>query len=436
MRKLIFLLATVLLTVGLCMAVYAADPATAPTGKDVVLSNGDANFDIMSEGVNGKPDGQAIKAEAFRNKNQLLIDFTKFEDYVKNAKFTYDGGEVLYYANADEIRNPGKPVSPDKTELKGDPNDESTYNEEGTLEPLYEVTFQDMRYQNWIVELNSSADKVESRIGSFCKKVKRANVEETVLGVKVYFPDNNSNAWARVRPPFPIKAYALPQAKAESTGDQYLAEIEKIQNVPMRVYNPRFKDVEGATPPTGSAPEDHAGYGILDNVGQIKQMTIEAYGLNLNIGVAVLINDQFEETTEYFIGYLNFPGWRRLIWNNPNYIANVDHRNIFKVPLYPVERPFIRFDSIKLYRQASEKINNFVTYFRNIKLSYDFAVPPEAASDIDDESAWLILKKKYVKRALREKEVARETIYLRKQERAILGANEKPKDFVNPSSKW
>lgn len=421
MRKLIFLLLTITLVVGLGVFAFSQDPAPIPSGEDF-----DVNKEKTTGGIGGA--STAIPVEAFRNKNQLLIDFTNFQ---KEGGLLDKAKDLGYYSAGDELRDPKVFPKPGDKDTAGNPTVEEsgdnglpeTYGEEGTLEPLYKVTVNDMKYQNWIVELNSSADKVENRLASYCKAVLRESGEE-VLGVRVHFPDTQFNSWARVRPPFVIKAFR----SGEVTDPQHL-----------KPYNPRFKDVGGIPANyanTYTDELDHAGYGVIDNVGQIKQLSIEAYGLNQNVGLAVLLNDQFEEATEYFMGYLNFPGWRRLFWNNPNYITNIDHRNIFKLPLYPVEKPIIRFDSLKLYRQGGEKVVNFISYFRNIKISYDFAVPPEAEKDIDHELKWEILRRKYIARAKFEERNARELLYLRKQERARLGANEKPKDFVEPNSKW
>src|SRR5690606_11886844 len=67
--------------------------------------------------------------------------------------------------------------------------------------------------ENWEVILNSSARSVANQGLSYTRsaEVRQSAARyagETILGVRVRFPDEPFNSWALIRPPFEIPAYA------------------------------------------------------------------------------------------------------------------------------------------------------------------------------------------------------------------------------------
>ena len=335
---------------------------------------------IGREEVKGQEGGQVMDSgmdEDPNNVEETLIDFTQFEERIENSGL---------YAEKDEVRNK------DIANLTEEEIDRET------LAPAYEIEADDFKYDRWVVQLNSSANTVRNRQSSYTKKINlkpgkeyngsvtEANREvkgkgNSVLGVRVHFPEHKYNANAMVRPPYELRAY----------------------------------DNEGRLV---SNKETGKNMGVVGNVGMIKKMSIDVSGRNYRNGIAVRLKNSFDEVKEYFLGYTYFVNWRRLVWNNPDYIDSIDHRDSFRIPLYPRETPFIKFDSIVIYKPVDQMGGNFVVYFRKIDLWFDYAVPPEALADldIDDEQGWNIIKQKAMNRKNIHDLKAREKIELRRSE--------------------
>jgi hypothetical protein len=177
------------------------------------------------------------------------------------------------------------------------------------------------------------------------------------------------NSWAIIKPPFEIPAYE-PQAEVDDDGN--VAEST---------------DSNGITGP--SRFED--GFGVVKNVGTIKSLAVNVYGLNFPHGLsAILIDNQGNQKT-VFMGYLNFDGWGELTWNNPQYITEVRNREIRLYPLYPQSTPFVKFGGFLVQRDGDRVGGDFITYFKDVKIIYDKAVL-DTDRDIDDEQRWDIIK--------------------------------------------
>ncbi len=319
------------------------------------------------------------------NVEETLIDFTTFEDRVeKSGVYGQDEARGKYIKDLDN-KNP-KEVDPT------------------TLAPAYEIQASDLKYDRWLVQLNSSANTIKNRRWSYAKKVTlksgktfegKAGSSNAVLGVRIHFPSHKFNAYAKICPPYEIRA-----------------------------YDPNGKVV--------SRKQEGKYIGVIDNVGDIKRMTLDVSGRNFRHGVAVRLKDPYDEVTEYFMGYLYYANWRKLTWENPNYITSVDHRELFRIPLYPREVPYKKFDSLIVYRPGQSTGGDFVVYFRKVDMWFDFAIPPETLADldIDDEDQWGILAERARKKKRIETLKAREKIELMRQEARRLGKNAQPKDIT------
>ena len=224
--------------------------------------------------------------------------------------------------------------------------------------------------ENWEVLLNSSARSVVNQGTSYTRAARvRENAtqfaNETVLGIRVRFPNEPFNSWALVQPPFDIPAYA---DVTTLDGDSLVISQEEVG---------RGRKFDG--------------YGVVKNVGVLKSISVSIHGLNFPHGFSVILQDQNNREQEYFMGYLNFDGWRTLTWNNPNYIQEVRNRELRVFPLYPNSAPMLKLVGFRVYRDAAMTGGDFVGYVKDVSIVYDKAVL-DIERDIDDESIWGILQ--------------------------------------------
>jgi hypothetical protein len=225
---------------------------------------------------------------------------------------------------------------------------------------------------NWRVTLASSSRTVARQALCKTKGVKTKD-DVAVLGVRIRFPESNFNSYALIQPPFEIQAY---QRKYKMDGDK-IAIAENGQAV------------EDETDLEGSKFDNK---GVLKNVGIIKQLTIEVYGANYPHGVGIMLMDENYETRIYHVGYLNYEGWKKLQWDNPNYIEDVRQREIARYPLYPRSVPYLKLIGFVIYRDASTIGGDFITYFKNVTVSYDNAIEEIDDPEIRHEDTWGIIR--------------------------------------------
>ncbi len=219
--------------------------------------------------------------------------------------------------------------------------------------------------EKWEVVLNSSAKTVVNQKLSYTLKApvsdKAKNFAgETVMGIRVHFPEDPFNAYAIIKPPFEIPAY-MRKTKDDGTED------------------PEDKN--------GSKFE---GFGVLKNVGAIKSIAVNVYGSNFPNGLGIILKDQNGKERNVFLDYLDFRGWRTLGWVNPSYISEVRNRELKKYPLYPRTTPMRKLMGFVLYKDAAQEGGDVITYIKDVKLTYDLAVLP-GLDDIDNEALWGIL---------------------------------------------
>ena len=227
----------------------------------------------------------------------------------------------------------------------------------------------------WEVQLNSSAQNVESVALS---QVVAAPVKDSadvpfagsnVMGVRVLFPTWANNANARIVPPFEIQAYE-PLADADENGTRQAQTDEQKGKY-------LFED----------------GYGLVKNVGTLKKISVTTMGMNFPHQLYVLLKDNDNVERRYYMGTLYFDGWKTLEWSNPNYITDVRTREIRVYPIYPRGTPFVKFCGFQVCRDAMHDGDNFIGYFKDVKIIYDLAVL-SSDRDIDDEDVWGIITKK------------------------------------------
>jgi hypothetical protein len=226
---------------------------------------------------------------------------------------------------------------------------------------------------NWEVSLNSSARNVVS-IGNSYAQESASKQWGTVMGVRIHFPVEPYNSYAIIKPPFEIPAFE-PMATIGDDGS-----IQPAEGNDGITGKSRFESQQDGQP----------AYGVVKNVGVIKSIGVNAYGLNFPHSLSTIIIDHDGNQKNIFMGYLNFEGWQELVWNNPAYVQEVRNRELRIYPLYPFSNPFIKFGGFIVQRDASKMGGDFIGYFKDVKVIYDKAVL-EIDRDINDESLWHII---------------------------------------------
>ena len=238
---------------------------------------------------------------------------------------------------------------------------------------------------NWEVVLASSARSVKNQSDTMTRespisaKAKPFNGEEIagkkVLGIRIHFPVETFNSWAIVKPPFDIPAYA---DKTTLQGDKLVVDAKDAG------MGAKFNT-----------------YGVVKNVGVVKTLSATVYGANFPNGLGVVLQDQDGNEQVMFMDYLQFDGWRTLTWTNPNYISEVRNRELRKYPLYPRSTPHVKLVGIIVYRDAAQEGGDFITYVKDLKMTFDKAII-ETERDINDEVIWNILQQRYEARRMAE----------------------------------
>jgi hypothetical protein len=220
---------------------------------------------------------------------------------------------------------------------------------------------------NWDIVLASSSRTVGNMIRSYTQEAP-SKQWGTVLGVRVHFPVEPFNSWAIIKPPFDIPAFEAP-AEVDDEGN-----IEPSGESDGIIGTSRFEN----------------GLGVVKNVGTIKSIAVNAYGLNFPHGLSAIVIDNQGNAQNIFMGYLNYDGWAELRWDNPGYVQEVRNRDLRLYPLYPTSTPFIKFGGFLVQRDADKEGGDFIGYFKDVKVIFDKAVL-DTDRDIDDEGLWHII---------------------------------------------
>jgi len=223
----------------------------------------------------------------------------------------------------------------------------------------------DLSIKNWETDLASSSQVGENQALTYVAPATTKG-GQTVLGIRIHFPDASYNSYCIVKPPFDIPAYEDNAGDTTGTGNKF------------------------------------TGKGILKNVGTIKFIQIDVSGRNFPHGIGIIMEDQNNEERIIFIDYLRFAGWKTLTWKNPNYVTDVKNRELATKPLYPQSQPFIKFKGIIIYRDGSNIGGDFVTYVKDVKVAYDLATTSDSDLDINDEGVWGIVRSREDRRKLAE----------------------------------
>jgi hypothetical protein len=249
---------------------------------------------------------------------------------------------------------------------------------------------------HWRIHLAQSSKSVTNDTLSYAKVV--ASTQFTnVMGVRIHFPTGSYNSHAKILPPFDIPAYDFSEAAADGT----LTPPAESPNFSSGVS--RFEQ----------------GYGVIKNVGAIKSIAVEVYGLNFPVKLFAIYYDGDGVEHVVDMGPIQEDGWMQRTWSNPQYVSEVRNRSLRLYPLYPSYAPYIRFGGFIVQRdaQAADTVGtDCVVYFKDVRVIYDKASVTEAR-DIDDEAAWGIINERESDRADRESTNFGQTMMLEHLER-------------------
>lgn len=242
----------------------------------------------------------------------------------------------------------------------------------------------------WEVDLASSSRSINTMRFSLTRQVQTRTLDEegnfiSVLGARVHFPKGSFNSWALIRPPFEIPAYQRP-----SRWDTDLEEVVDLSNEEIGQINDQAGLTSPDEPDYMTPTGKYDNMGILKNVATIKSISVTVYGTNFPHGLTLRLKNQYGEIQDIFMKNLQFDGWKTRIWPNPNYIRDVKNRETTIMPLYPRSTPYVKFVGFVVNRDASNIGEDFVVYFKDIKIIYDKAIVT-FERDIDDEGTWHVL---------------------------------------------
>ncbi|MDR2792695.1 MAG: flagellar filament outer layer protein FlaA [Treponema sp.] len=206
--------------------------------------------------------------------------------------------------------------------------------------------------ENWLVKISNSSATIQTQSVSKSRE-SASTAYGTVLGIRARFPNASWNAVATIKPPFEIPAY------------------------------------EPADEGSEAASKFEGGFGVIKNVGTIKSVAVNAYGLNYPYALYLILIDGNGKEIPINLGSLKFQGWGELRWDNPRYAQDVRDRQLNITPIYPQESSLIKFGEFRIIKSGEQPGGDFVTYFKDVKVIYDQAVLEEER-DIDDESVWQI----------------------------------------------
>ena len=211
---------------------------------------------------------------------------------------------------------------------------------------------------------------------------------QTVMGVRIDFPVNAYNEWAIIEPPFTVPR-----------------------------VNPELASGRGV---------DFEGLGLLSNVGQIRSISVNVYGLDYQHQIDVLVEAPDGTIESYRVGHVNHRGWKTLTWENPRYVSQdaddaeddedgtegADSGTATAVnastalpaePIYPGRFPNYAFRAFRIIKDSRDRSGDFIAYFKDVIIDYD---PATDEDEIDHESVWDIVKFQEFRR--RQTEVIRE----------------------------
>jgi hypothetical protein len=319
----------------------------------------------------------------------ILIDFTKLAADIIPAQQQEEGQEPQMTQNRATIMDYGAVTGGSFTEEQK------------------QIMKTSLAIRNWNIILASSSRTVNREVLSYAEEADSKQYGK-VLGVRVNFPTEPWNSWALIKPPFEIPAY---EPAGEVDDDGVVTPNANSSVMSLSRFEGPDEDQDG---------KPDYGLGVVKNVGTIKSIAVNVYGLQFPHGLSVILIDNEGTEKTMFVDYLDFDGWAELYWQNPAYVTQVRNRELRLYPLYPTSTPFVKFGGFLIKRDADRAGGDFIAYFRDVKIIYDKAVL-DTDRDINDEGLWHIIedretaKKKWEMSRFGEMQILR---YLEQQKQA------------------
>ena len=237
----------------------------------------------------------------------------------------------------------------------------------------------------WKIKVNSSSWTKESRERTYLLTVTTSQnyPDQVVLGVRAYFPQRYSNAYAIIEPPFEIPSYYDNPTNPNGQGEMFLNK------------------------------------GVVRNVGVLRKLSVNALGNNFRYSLYVRIKDHLGLEKDIFVGYMDYQGWKSKAWINPNIDYELSMREVRKktMPHYPDEFPFVKLMAFIILRDSSEITGNFVSMIKEVTVEYDEAIIQTGKTEDKQEEIFGIYTEELVKRANSEMKKVDTKIYLQWEEK-------------------
>lgn len=188
---------------------------------------------------------------------------------------------------------------------------------------------------------------------------------ETVLGIRIFFPERYANSYAEILPPFEIPSFYDDKEEPDGMGGMFLHK------------------------------------GVVRNVGILRKLSVKILGNNFKYVFYVRIEDGRGQVRDVFIGFLDYVGWKTKSWVNPNIDWELQLREAKKGsgPYYPDELPTIKLVNFLIHRAEPQITGNFVTMIKEVSIEYDEAFLEVGKAEYLQESIFGIHKEQLVERA-------------------------------------
>lgn len=182
------------------------------------------------------------------------------------------------------------------------------------------------------------------------------------IKIQVHYPISQLPYEVIIKPKFPIYEYDL--------DGMPINRVKKI-------------DISGSI-------ENNVNTGIIDNIGQIKDIELNIIGLNASNRIYIVLSDQSGNLTKYFMGWLytEFSD-KPMKWSNSDYVIEEANYIINPIPTNPREIKYVKFHSLVIEYDHRNMGGNSVFLIKDIKLIYDYQIAAKKLSfDIQSEDFW------------------------------------------------
>ncbi|MBN2441576.1 MAG: hypothetical protein JXJ04_09515 [Spirochaetales bacterium] len=115
------------------------------------------------------------------------------------------------------------------------------------------------------------------------------------------------------------------------------------------------------------------GYGLIRNIGALKSITIIARSNEDDEKISIILADEEEQDTLFFIEGFRENQWRSLVYNNPDYIRDVRNLNSREFSPGVSILPHLLFKGLVIYKPEKNKDQKVILLVQSIALNYDKA---------------------------------------------------------------